>query len=336
VTASDSKRHSSGLAIPNVREDFGRPWRWLTVIAGLLMVVSFFLPLSGDKFDLGRQQGPHTFVYSGPGSTDEVLNNPFLLWKAFLGRLISIPASWWPACLSFFFGLVVVVRGLPYFWGLTMFAYSLAQLGKKNRVRQVIHVTGLVVSLSAAVAGVHYNYHYLVNVGASYIVPFVLFLTITLLPALHAILAIRQGSWAYLYHGFTAALTTLAIMVLFHLTELLLSSGADRSRLSGLALAFTAAVLLLIGRIGEARAISRLSWLKTSLCLLALRLHRKALPLGHCPKCGYNLFGLPTPRCPECGRPFSLEEVGPSPETASFKVEEIAICDPVRSTDENA
>jgi len=31
-------------------------------------------------------------------------------------------------------------------------------------------------------------------------------------------------------------------------------------------------------------------------------------PPGHCSRCGYNLFGLPSPRCPECGSPSESKE----------------------------
>jgi hypothetical protein len=39
---------------------------------------------------------------------------------------------------------------------------------------------------------------------------------------------------------------------------------------------------------------------------------------GHCPKCGYNLQGLPTMRCPECGRSFTLQEVHMTAEQLSL------------------
>ncbi len=45
---------------------------------------------------------------------------------------------------------------------------------------------------------------------------------------------------------------------------------------------------------------------------------------GHCPACGYNLRGLPKRRCPECGRPFTLEEIGKSPEDEDFAGIEVA------------
>jgi hypothetical protein len=47
------------------------------------------------------------------------------------------------------------------------------------------------------------------------------------------------------------------------------------------------------------------------LCLIVFlhNRYRPIIPAGHCPKCGYNLFGLPEPRCPECGKPFEPQDV---------------------------
>lgn len=39
---------------------------------------------------------------------------------------------------------------------------------------------------------------------------------------------------------------------------------------------------------------------------------------GHCPKCGYNLFGLAKQRCPESGRPFVFSELKSTPEELGF------------------
>jgi len=40
---------------------------------------------------------------------------------------------------------------------------------------------------------------------------------------------------------------------------------------------------------------------------------------GHCPSCGYNLFGLSQQRCPECGEAFTFEEVGMTAEQLGFR-----------------
>jgi hypothetical protein len=44
--------------------------------------------------------------------------------------------------------------------------------------------------------------------------------------------------------------------------------------------------------------------------LIVVFVRRRAWPIypvGHCRKCGYNLFGLDSTRCPECGLPFGGE-----------------------------
>jgi hypothetical protein len=37
-------------------------------------------------------------------------------------------------------------------------------------------------------------------------------------------------------------------------------------------------------------------------------------PLGHCAKCGYDLYGLSEPRCPECGAAFGPERRAGEPD----------------------
>jgi amino acid transporter len=43
-------------------------------------------------------------------------------------------------------------------------------------------------------------------------------------------------------------------------------------------------------------------------------------PVGMCPGCGYNLYGLRDQRCPECGRPFTFEEIRSTPQSLGFMV----------------
>lgn len=54
---------------------------------------------------------------------------------------------------------------------------------------------------------------------------------------------------------------------------------------------------LLIGTFAaNAVVLCTFNWLRTRFW--------PCFPPGHCARCGYCLFGLPTQRCPECGTPF--------------------------------
>ncbi len=321
-------------AIPLVREDFGRPWHWLTVFAGLLMVIAFFVPVTGQKFNFGKQVGPDKFRYHGPTDPDDLPDVPFLMWRAMVGQLASVPISWWPGNFPNLVSLALAC-GLPHLWGLAMLAYSLAKLGRRERVQQVIQVVTLISSLLTAIGLVAFiNYSSFATTAPTFTPDEIIFYTLStlfaVLPALYAILAVRQGPWSYLYHGFVAATT--AVLILTFVELIIQFAGVPQPRrLNGLLLAFVASILLLVGRVGEARAISRLSWLRTGLWLVALRLHRKSLPLGHCPRCGYNLFGLPEARCPECGRPFRPDELGASSVTANMETPASAVRNSVRA-----
>lgn len=81
----------------------------------------------------------------------------------------------------------------------------------------------------------------------------------------------------------------------------------------GLYLSFAASCILLIGAVGEARAVTRQSWRRTLGQLLIGRLARSRPEPGICPQCEYSLYGLTQMRCPECGREFTAEEAGEVP-----------------------
>lgn len=108
----------------------------------------------------------------------------------------------------------------------------------------------------------------------------------------------RHGPWKYLYHGFVAALAPVIVLVL---SAVLAGPSALGLGANGLTVMALAMLLLLAGRVGEARAVSRASWLGTLVGLCFPRLERWAIPAGHCTTCGYNLTGNTSGVCPECG-----------------------------------
>lgn len=86
----------------------------------------------------------------------------------------------------------------------------------------------------------------------------------------------------------------------------------------GIHLSFGASCVIVAAALGEARAVSRQSWMRTLGQLMTGRFRGQDERIGMCPKCGYNLYGLSEQRCPECGRAFTFEEVGATAETLGF------------------
>ncbi len=307
------------VALP--RESYGQGWRWLTVIAGLALAATFFMPFTGSKSNLGRATGPNTIQPTH--GEESFVDAPYVQWGQLVNRLTTTPVAWWWAYHLLVISLLPLTC-FPQFWGLAMAIYSLAQLMGSRRTRDITSRIGLIGSTTLGVLlAVLLVVGLAKEVGASpsplpagavfYLSVFgVMIVLFILLPVLHGILATRRRDWAYLYHGFTAAF--LLVMPL----DLIVVLGIIRRDLglNVVTIFLVASCLLLLARIGEARAVSRLSWFRTILGLSLLRLHRYALPPGHCPACGYNLHALPEPRCPECGRPFTPAEASSQPTKA--------------------
>jgi hypothetical protein len=142
------------------------------------------------------------------------------------------------------------------------------------------------------------------------------FLLVTFVSALvliHTYLSRRQARWRWLCQSF---LGSTLCLIWFSFWSIVSLSGGGRY---GLYLSWFSSAVLTLAVVGEARAVSRLSWFWTIVGLFVLRLHRWALPPGHCLACGYNLFGLTRMRCPECGRPFTFDELGVSPDQLGYR-----------------
>lgn len=287
-------------------------WKWhlLTILAGCMLVATFFLPLgrlNGSPspeipvrvfFDLLRESGVRQVVSQAPDA---------------LGMLVY----------------VIAVAILPHAWGLLAALFSVMSLLGLTRLRTVPQAIGVAIGVlmgaawAVSVARLMAPLVRNLRGGAPGLwlpMLFVVSLIVAVAGVPYALLAIRRRSWAYLYHGFAGAGTLVFIVLALHVFILILNpSGAWRYiGLSGLTMTLLGCCLLVFSRIGEARAITGLTWRRTLWYLLTLHLHEASRPVGLCPGCGYYLYGLRDQRCPECGRPFTFEEVNASPEILAF------------------
>ena len=276
--------------------------------------------------------------YTSDDYSSSCVDAPYLIWRQLIERLTTTQIAWWSAYLV----LVVVallVAFFPQFWGLAMVVYSSLQLLGSQRARAIASqifatasiVLGCIVAVSLIVMFV-----LMIKDAPRGSVPTVvlcLYLTVYgltivlffIIPVVHGFLAFRRRGWTYLYHGFAAA-----FLLVIPLSLIMSLTMRDRLGLNGATTMVFASCLLLLARIGEARAVSRLSWFWTVVGLFFLRLHRWALFPGYCPVCGYNLHALTEPRCPECGRPFTPEEAYDSPVPSSTAAAKAA-CGPTIS-----
>jgi hypothetical protein len=284
-------------------------WHVLTIFAGVALVVTFFLPMGS----LARAANPSEVPV-------KIILDILRIEPTPLSGLRQPEAV---IMMAYVFAVAV----MPHLFGLLMSLYSLASLIRWNRLRKVPQGIGVVVGILLGltwVTGVALGLPQLLRqspgMSGQYLFIFGVMsfaVIIAVVGVAHALLALRRSGWAYLYHGAIGA--GLLVFVAAVINGLALSfSGREYLGLTGLTITSLASSLLLFSRVGEARAITGLTWRRTMWYLLTLRLHKAPRPVGLCPGCGYNLFGLREQRCPECGRPFTFEEVEATPETLGF------------------
>ena len=285
----------------------GRAWRWVTVLAGLVLVVTFFLPITGR---------PVSFTQSSSLS-----DSPFMYFCEFL-KYDASSGGGGPWMILVIFAQLLIFVWIPHVWGVCMAVFSYAQLRHKHRLRTAAHISGFVFGaiLEAIWLGLVGFYTFsslrgssLSNTSVFFVIALIVFWAVILAPMVYALFAIRRRPCTYLYHGLVIAVVMLLSVVLQSLFLQWFLGPQPGPILSAMAV-----VVMLIARVGEARALTQQSWLKTLWQLLSLRLHKGLPAPGQCPACGYNLFGLTEQRCPECGRPFTFEELAVTSEELGF------------------
>ncbi|HRY71506.1 MAG TPA: hypothetical protein P5304_26140 [Phycisphaerae bacterium] len=264
----------------------------MTIVAGLALVITFFLPISGLEWSY----------------------TPAQFWLRNHRDILALPSTWSldPELLG-----MIWMAGMPHFWGLMMAGYDLSVVLGVRMPAKLAHFAGAGAGIACAIISTCWL--------ACLVVPFIsgqiqssgwasvvegdtpLMLVFLLLGAwgsVYGLLVLRQGKTIYLYHGFAGALALSCLLgiCLFYLE-------VEGTEWTGLTLSFAACSILLVARIGDARAMTKSAWPRTILGLLLLRPLRLCRP-GLCPQCRYDLRGLPEARCPECGRPFTPEEAG--------------------------
>lgn len=300
---------SSRLSLPMVPRVSGTvKWHLLTIAAGCVLTAMFFLPLDSLRNWSSSSETPVKGVVEVSGHVVESASH-------------SLPGA---LLLSTY---VFSVAVLPHIWGLLMVLYSLGSLLEPGRLRIVPHASGVLIGVLLAAAATTGMVGSLPQVlkefkGSGtqyYLALLVIGITslVSVLGVLYALLAIRRGRWAYLYHGFAGAGVLVFVFTVMNVVMVL---AFDRRYvgLTGLTVTWLVSCLLFFSRVGEARVVTGLTWRRTLWYLLTLRLHKAPRPVGLCPGCGYNLYGLREQRCPECGRPFTFEEVLSTPQSLGF------------------
>jgi hypothetical protein len=303
--------------------------RWVTVVAGLVCCLTFFIPLTNTLVTLGIATGPSTTSF-GPGTSVTYFDSPYNYWKYTAPNLARV-GFLWPERLAKLFGLTAIA-GLPYFWALCMTVFSLAQLLRMDQLKSISATAGLVAGLViggwgflVAAWGFAYPIRGLFAAGLRDMAWFsaIVLGILTLIGAamlFYSLRARRHGPWTYLYQGYLAAGYIFAIAVLVFVFE----GRIGPDPINGLNMLLAASFLLLVARISEAQAVARVSAWTAAISLLTLRLHRKAPQPGQCPNCRYSLQGLTEQRCPECGRPFTTDDAGIPGEPLAAACEESA------------
>ena len=289
------------------RQRKARPWRIVTICGGLLLLVSFFVPTT-------------FFALFGSGATESASS---LLGELLAELMLQGNQPYGPApSFEAFLGCALLLSlFLP---GVFVAAASAFRLNRRYRwlharpwiIAGIIAVTWLLPVACILFEGIR---HVSLAMPARISIPLAIVFTVFSLSLIYLIRAMfRPAHRAHLAVAFEVGVLTLfpfgflVFLVWFPYRSIVPNQPGEFVALAGVS-------GLLLGTMGEAKALMRRPWWGTIWRLVFCCLKDAPGGEGCCPKCEYNLFGLSRMRCPECGQPFTFEELGVSPEKLGFR-----------------
>ena len=281
-----------------------RAWRIATVASALVLVSGFFLPVAScDVTPYEETMQVWRFVERGPGNT----------WYAYRYDTVGKWRSYALDALNNFLTFTP-----PFVFGAAVGIAGMARLARWTLLEQMVTqflggFLGLICVLVLACTWMR-RYENCTPFGPirfstqwPWVVPCVLAPCVVLAYLVWAARLRAKAYWCYAFVGSVS----LAIWAAGWL-----SSEYGQY---GIKVVLIAAGALALCTVGEARALSGLSWVRTlwQLTTGTPTWQRNTTP--DCPECGYCLIGLTTQRCPECGRPFNYDEFAVAPDEFQAK-----------------
>ena len=235
-------------------------WHLMTIVAGCVLAAMSLLPLDDlTTWSTSKEVSVKIVV--------EMSRSPGKIgWPSLPETMVVVP-------------YLVSVAILPHLWGLLMVLYSLGSLLDLRWLRRAPHALGTVIGVALGVTAVVGMALYLprflsyLKAGGAQDYVFLAVISIivffAVLGVLYAMLAIRRGGWAYLYHGFVGAGVLVFVFTIMN-SAMAVAGPRAYVGLTGFTVTSFFFCVLLFYRIGEARTITGLTLRRalSYLCLL--------------------------------------------------------------------
>ena len=305
------------MGASNMTATPGRWWRRFTILAGLLLASTLFMPVASCTYVAGASGGVSWTQYFH----ETTVFTP-------VKELVSLPgtiAGYLPSATTPDIAALALSESVGWGFGgavgaVAAVAAFVRSFGRQRpRALGDVTLAGLVIVAAIAVPACAIEQAMqtaqICRLLFSPRWPWVITdIVLPLLALVYAVRAMRRGVCAGPCASFLGGTLTAAWGVRWGAVAVQFSGFAPPAWSASCVLSFgyyvllAAAFALMFFAVGEARAIGGRTWAGALRAVLTASV--KPRPGNECEQCGYLLIGLPEPRCPECGTPFDPAMLG--------------------------